>query len=77
MARELSVGGGTRLVITGDASAPSTCKMEYSVLLADGVNNDLKEDPTEHVEETPNFNQTVNLLGSGIGTTVKAAESIV
>lgn len=76
MARELSATL-TRVVISGDATAPASCAMEYSVLAADGTNDDLLETPKNYPEPSPDFNQTVNLLCSGVGTTVKANESIV
>lgn len=76
MARELNVGGGTRVVISGDTSAPSDCDMEYRVIEKDGSNNDLFEDPKKHHEDSPNFNQTVTAVCIATGTVVKTAETI-
>lgn len=76
MAREIHVSGGTRVTVSGDDTAPSVCSMEYRVLNADGVNDDLLEDPAKYVEESPDFNQTATLLCTDTASAVKTAESI-
>ena len=75
MARELSPRY-TRVVMEGDDSAPTVCKMDYRVAEVDGVNDDLFEVPKVHTEATPNFDQALTLLCTGTGTTVKGIEGI-
>lgn len=78
MARELSGSSRqlTRVEIRGIDAAPSTCDASYSVIITDGMNDDLFEESKTHNEESPNFNQTVTALCSGIIGAIKTDESI-
>lgn len=75
MARELSATH-TRMVITGDTSNPSSAELEYRVLNADGVNDDLLENPAKSAVDSPNFNQTASAFCAAAASTAKTAEGI-
>lgn len=75
MARELSATH-TRMVISGDTSNPSSAELEYRVLNADGVNDDLLESPAKSVVDSPDFNQTVAAFCAAGASTAKTTEGI-
>lgn len=76
MAREIQQADVTRIAVSGSDTAPAACQMDYRVINIDGSNDDLLEPPAAYVVPSPNFNQTVTLLCTGTGTTVKTNEGI-
>ena len=70
MARQLS-DNNTRVSVTGDDTAPSTCAVETRV-----TDGDLAEAPSNTPVAGPDFNQTVNALCAAEIAVVKTNESI-
>jgi hypothetical protein len=69
MARALSIVN--RVAVAGDATAPSSCDCVYQV-----VDGDLGEDPKNHNEPAPDFNQQVDTMCAAVVTTIKTNEGI-